>query len=284
MRETRPLKWACRDRSITIGERPLLMGILNVTPDSFADGGRFLDRDAATARAVQMAEEGADIIDVGGESTRPGAAPLSVDEELARVLPVIEAVTGRTDALVSIDTMKAPVARAALDAGAAIVNDVSACTGDPDMAGVAAEFNAGVVLMHMRGTPRTMQDDPHYQDVVAEVAGYLGGRVEAVRSQGVAEENIAVDPGIGFGKTVAHNLALLAHLGALSNTGRPVVVGLSRKSFLGKLSGREVGDRLPGSLSALVYCILNGAHVMRVHDVRESRDAARVALALAAAR
>jgi len=273
--------WACADRVLDLTARPLIMGILNVTPDSFSDGGRFLQTEAAVARGLQMLEAGADILDIGGESTRPGAEPVSADEEAARVIPVIEALrVRRDDALLSVDTCKAAVARAALAAGARIVNDVSACTADPAMIEIVRAGGAGVVLMHMRGTPRTMQDDPQYDDVVAEVGQYLEARAAALEAGGVARERIAVDPGIGFGKTLAHNLRLLARLDTLLARGRPVVVGLSRKRFLGLLTERGVEQRLAGSLAGLCWCVSHGVQVMRVHDVEESRDAARVVAAL----
>jgi len=256
--------------------RALVMGILNVTPDSFSDGGRYAATEAAIAHARQMLEDGADILDVGGESTRPGALPVAADEELRRVIPVIEAVHRETGAVISVDTSKAAVAEEALRRGARIINDVTAFTGDAAMAGVARRHGAGVVLMHMLGEPRTMQADPRYGDVVAEVAGYLGRRMDELEAAGLDRETMAVDPGIGFGKTVEHNVSLLAHLDRLLALGRPVVVGASRKSFLGKLTGREVGDRLPASLGAAAYAILRGASVIRVHDVKESCDVARL--------
>ena len=279
-----PLLWRCRDRVLTLGSRPLIMGILNVTPDSFSDGGKYRLADTAIRHGVAMAQAGADIIDVGGESTRPGAAGVSVEEELARVLPAIEGLRaefGRAAPapLISVDTRKAAVATRALDAGAAIVNDVSAFTDDPAMADVARQAGAGVVLMHMRGDPATMQLDPAYADVAADVAGYLAGRVSDLCRQGLDRETLAVDPGIGFGKTVEHNLRLLARLDRLAAIGRPVVVGLSRKRFLGMLTGREATDRLAGSLAGLVLATVKGAHVVRVHDVAESVDAARVVAA-----
>jgi dihydropteroate synthase len=259
------------------------MGILNVTPDSFSDGGRYLDADAAVAHGLRLCAEGADILDVGGESTRPGAEPVSAAEEAARVLPVIERLAPRCGAPISVDTSKADVARGAIEAGACIINDVTALTADAGMARVAAETGAGVVLMHMRGTPRTMQEAPRYGDVVAEVREVLAERLADVVRQGVSARAVALDPGIGFGKTVEHNVRLLAHLPSLASLGRPVVVGASRKSFLGRITGRATaGERLPASLAALVFCALRGAHVLRVHDVRESCDALRVALALAA--
>jgi dihydropteroate synthase len=260
------------------------MGILNVTPDSFSDGGSCAGPAEAVERGLRMRDAGADILDVGGESTRPGAAAVPADVEVSRVLPVVEGLAARCDATVSVDTTKAEVARHALDAGARIINDVSAMTLDPAMPGLAARTGAGVILMHMRGTPRTMQDDPRYGDVVAEVRDYLAARVRDLAARGIAAEAMAVDPGIGFGKTVEHNLRLLAGLDALAALGRPVAVGLSRKSFLGRITGRDVHGRLAAGLAALTFCVLNGAHILRVHDVAESLDAALVAAALAARR
>ena len=250
------------------------MGIVNVTPDSFSDGGRFLDPAAAIAHGEELAVEGADVLDVGGESTRPGAAEVGVEEELARVLPVVEALAG-SGHRVSIDTSKAAVAERALAAGATIVNDVTALA-DPGMASVCAAAEAGLVLMHMKGTPRTMQDDPTYADVLAEVRDFLARRLTAAVEAGVSEERVWLDPGIGFGKTVAHNLELIDRLGELRELGRPVVLGASRKTFLGKLTGREVDDRLPASLAVAVLGVARGAHVLRVHDVAATRDAIAV--------
>jgi dihydropteroate synthase len=258
------------------------MGILNVTPDSFSDGGRFTDPDAALAHGLGMVEAGADIIDVGGESTRPGAASVPAAEEARRVLPVIASLAGRSGAVLSVDTTKASVARAALEAGAHIVNDVSALTFDPDMVHVARESNGGVVLMHMRGSPLTMQADPHYADVVAEVAAMLRERVAAAVAAGIDRRRLAVDPGIGFGKTVAHNVRLLRRLDALAGLGLPVLVGLSRKSFLGALTGRDVPGRTAASVAGMLMAVLNGAHIVRVHDVEATVDALRVAEALRA--
>lgn len=275
--------WQCRDRRLPIGTRPLIMGILNVTPDSFSDGGRYADPGAAVARGLAMLEEGADLLDVGGESTRPGAAPVPADEECRRVVPVIRELCRQTGATLSVDTMKGAVAREALAAGARIVNDVAAAAGDADTARAAAEAGAGLVLMHMRGTPRTMQADPRYEDVAREVAEYLAERVRAAEGAGVARACLAVDPGIGFGKTPDHNLALLARLGRLRALGLPVLVGLSRKSFLGRLTGRGTEERLAASLAGLAFAALHGADILRVHDVRESCDAARVIAALRAA-
>jgi len=273
-RET--LRWRCRDRTLELGARTLVMGVLNVTPDSFSDGGRYLDTARAIEHGLALARDGADILDIGGESTRPGAEAVGLEEELKRVIPVIEALREQTGCVLSADTRKAAVAAKALAAGAHIINDVSALTADPDMAAVVRGEGAGVVLMHMRGQPKTMQDDPRYADVVAEVADYLRARCERLAESGLARETLAVDPGIGFGKSLEHNLRLLARLNELVRLGRPVVVGLSRKSFLGKITGREARDRLAGSLAAAAYAIVRGAHVIRVHDAKESCDAARV--------
>jgi dihydropteroate synthase len=278
-----PLTWLCRDRRLALERRPLIMGILNVTPDSFSDGGRYFDRAAAVAQGRRMAEAGADILDIGGESTRPGARPVAVEDECERIVPVVRALARETGAVLSVDTMKAAVAREALSAGAHIVNDVSALTHDPAMAGTIREFGAGAVLMHMRGEPRTMQQDPRYGNVVRDIAAYLAARLEAAAAAGLRRETLAVDPGIGFGKTPEQNVALLAALGDFVGLGRPVVIGLSRKSFLGLLTGRTVDERLAGSLAGLAFSVLNGAHVMRVHDVEESCDAVKVLAILAQA-
>ncbi len=258
------------------------MGIVNVTPDSFSDGGLFLDASAAVEHGRELADAGADILDVGGESTRPGAAAVTVEEELARTEPVVAALAGEggPGARVSIDTSKAAVAATALEAGASIVNDVTALRGDPDLAGLCAVHGCEVVLMHMLGTPRTMQDDPRYDDVVDDVKAFLAERVEAAIAAGIDEERIWVDPGIGFGKTAFHNLELLHRLGELRELGRPVVIGASRKAFIGKLTGREVGDRLGGSIAASVLALAGGADVLRVHDVAEAREAMLTAEAI----
>jgi len=281
----RHVRWQCREHMLQCGARPLVMGILNVTPDSFSDGNRYFDPDSAVARGLEMAAEGADIIDVGGESTRPGAEPVCQDEELCRVIPVVRrlcaGIRSGAGTLVSVDTSKAAVARQAVDAGACIINDVTALTGDPGMAGVARESGAGVILMHMKGNPRVMQLNLQYGDVVLEVARFLGDRIGSLVASGMNREQLAVDPGIGFGKTLDQNLSLLKRLDALLQLGRPVAVGLSRKSFLGKLTGRETDQRLIPGIAALSFCLANGAHVVRVHDVKESVDAAKVILALA---
>jgi dihydropteroate synthase len=258
------------------------MGIVNVTPDSFSDGGLFLDADAAIAHGGRLAEEGADILDVGGESTRPGAEPVPEEEELRRVVPVVERLAAGVGGAVrvSVDTTKSAVARAAVDAGASIVNDVSAFGFDAEMAGVVAESGAHCCLMHMRGEPRTMQRDPRYGDVVGEVRAFLEERLAFAVSEGVPEERVWLDPGIGFGKTVEHNLELLRRLDEIVAIGRPVVIGTSRKSFLGKLAvGGVRSDRLAGTIATNVLALERGAEVFRVHDVAQNRDALHVAAA-----
>ena len=256
-----------------------LMGIVNVTPDSFSDGGLYLDSEAAVTHGRELAAAGAAILDVGGESTRPGATAVSVEEELARVAPVVDALAGEggCGAVVSIDTSKARVAAVALDAGASVVNDVTALRGDPEMAALCVDRKCDLVLMHMLGTPRTMQDDPRYDDVVDDVRAFLAERIEAAVGAGIGEERISVDPGIGFGKTVFHNAELLRRLGELRELGRQIVVGASRKAFIGKLTGREVGERLGGTIAASVIALANGADVLRVHDVGQARQAALTA-------
>jgi dihydropteroate synthase len=255
------------------------MGVVNVTPDSFSDGGLFLDPEAAIAHGRELAAQGADILDVGGESTRPGAEAVSAEEERARIEPVVAGLARERGAAapVSIDTSKTPVAVAALDAGAEIVNDVTAFRGDPELAGLCADRGCGVILMHMLGSPRTMQDNPTYDDVVDDVKAFLAERVEAAVAAGVDEERIWVDPGIGFGKTLEHNLELLRRLDELHELGRPIVVGTSRKSFIGKLTGREVDDRLGGTIASNVLAIIGGADVVRGHDALELRQAIDVA-------
>jgi dihydropteroate synthase len=258
------------------------MGIVNVTPDSFSDAGLFLDPDAAIEHGLRLADEGAGILDVGGESTRPGAEPVPEQEEIDRVLPVVEALAGAGRS-VSIDTTKLEVARAALGAGATLVNDVSAFRFAPDMAGLVASAGVDCCLMHMLGEPRTMQADPRYEDVVGEVKAFLEERLAFATAEGVPEERIWLDPGIGFGKTVEHNLELLRRLDEIVAIGRPVVVGTSRKSFLGKLAGgRAEGERLPGTIATNVLALERGASVFRVHDVAPVADALKVAAATVA--
>jgi dihydropteroate synthase len=252
-----------------------LMGIVNVTPDSFSDGGLFLTPERAIEHARRLAADGADLLDVGGESTRPGARGVSAEEELARVAPVLAGLDG-VDAAISIDTSKVAVAEAALEARAEIVNDVTALRHEPALAGLCAERGCVVVLMHMQGTPRTMQENPTYQDVVDDVKAFLVKRMAFAIGEGIAEERIWLDPGIGFGKNVVHNLELLSRLGELRELGRPVVVGTSRKRFIGTLTGREVDDRLGGTIATNVLALKSGADVLRVHDVAEVRQAAVV--------
>ena len=259
---------------------PVIMGVVNVTPDSFSDGGLFLEADAAVDHGRRLAAEGAAILDVGGESTRPGAEPVADDEELRRVLPVVERLAADGGARVSIDTTKSAVARRAIEAGAEIVNDVSAFRFDPALAGVVAEAGVGCCLMHMLGDPRTMQLDPRYDDVVSDVRAFLEERLAFATGEGIPEERVWLDPGIGFGKTVEHNLELLRRLDEIVAIGRPVVIGTSRKSFLGKLAGgREEGERLPGTIATNVLALERGATVFRVHDVAQNADALAVAAA-----
>lgn len=257
-----------------------VMGIVNVTPDSFSDGGRFLHADAAVAHGLQLEADGAEILDVGGESTRPGAEPVPADEELRRVMPVIQGLRAAgARARISIDTYKSTVAAAALEAGADLVNDVTALRGDPEMVDVVAGHGAEICLMHMLGQPRTMQRDPHYDEVVSDVKGFLEARMAFAVDRGVAEDRILLDPGIGFGKTDVHNLELLARLGELGALGRPVIIGTSRKSFLGHLTGRAVQDRLGATIATNVLAYERGARIFRVHDVAPVHDALLIAAA-----
>lgn len=274
-------QWRCRDRILECGKRPYIMGILNVTPDSFSDGGLYDCREKALQHAKKMHAAGADIIDVGGESTRPEAEPVTEQEELRRVIPLIRDLAQlNNNMLLSVDTMKAPVAQAAIDAGAHIINDVSALTADKEMIKVARAAQAGVILMHMQGSPATMQDNPAYNDVVREVREYLEQRLAVASDAGLQPECCAIDPGIGFGKNNEHNLILLKNLDKLIALNRPLVLGLSRKRIIGHITGREICDRLAGSLAALTLCVTQGVHIVRVHDVAETADAIRVAEAL----
>jgi dihydropteroate synthase len=279
----RTSRFFTRHGAIDMSGRTALMGVLNVTPDSFSDGGRYFEIDKAVARGMELVEEGADIVDVGGESTRPGARAVTLAEELDRVIPVIRELRRATSVPISIDTYKAEVARAALAAGADMINDVSALGFDPAMSALAAGEEVPVVLMHMQGVPRTMQDNPYYVDVLGEVKSYLKGRMEAAIRAGIKSDHIIVDPGIGFGKTLAHNLALLRGLPRIVELDAPVLVGLSRKTFIGKILGVEPEGRLVGSLAAAVAAVLGGANILRVHDVKESREALRVADAIRSA-
>jgi dihydropteroate synthase len=254
------------------------MGVVNVTPDSFSDGGRYLDAEAAIEHGKWLARDGADILDVGGESTRPGAVEVGEAEERARVEPVVAGLARA--ATVSIDTSKVGVAEAALDRGASIVNDVTALRRDPEIGALCGDRGAGVVLMHMQGDPRTMQENPTYDDVVDDVKAFLAERLEAAIGAGVAEERVWLDPGIGFGKTLDHDLELLRRLGELRELGRPLVVGTSRKSFIGKIDGSRVGDRLGGTIASSVLAMAEGVDVVRVHDVAEAAQAMKVATAI----
>lgn len=258
--------------------RTYLMGVLNVTPDSFSDGGKFVTTESAVKRGMQMVEEGADFIDVGGESTRPGSEPVPVTEEIRRIVPVIEQLGKMTPIPISVDTYKSEVAKAAIEAGALIVNDISAMTFDPEMLPLVAREKVSAVLMHMKGTPKTMQQNPEYDHVVREVGEYLQGRAEQCRVAGI--EQVLIDPGIGFGKNLQHNLALIKHLSVFRSYGFPLLVGPSRKSFLGMLLDLPVDQRLEGTAAAVTACVLHGASVVRVHDVRAMKRVLTVADAL----
>jgi dihydropteroate synthase len=262
----------------------LVVGVVNVTPDSFYDGGRYLDTDAAVAHALELIEQGADALDIGGESTRPGATPVAEAEELRRVLPVIERLAGRVRVPLAIDTMKPAVARAALAAGASIVNDVAANRSDPTLWRLVAEFGAGYVCMHMQGTPQTMQLQPRYDDVLREVECFFQERLERLAEHGVAAEQVVLDVGLGFGKTVEHNLQLLAGLGRFTRCNRPLLVGASRKSFIGAVLGAEVGARLAGSLACAAWAVAAGAQLIRTHDVAETLHVVRMTEAILARR
>jgi dihydropteroate synthase len=265
--------WQLRTRRLLLGRRPLLMGIVNVTPDSFSDGGQFFESQRAIEHALQLVAEGAEMIDIGGESTRPYAKPVEVAEELQRVMPVVEAVVRASDVVVSIDTSKAAVAAEAVRAGAEIINDITACTGDPGMLEVARRSGAGLCLMHMQGTPQTMQDAPAYGNVVEEIYGYLAERSAALLAEGVERERICVDPGIGFGKTHQHNLKLAACCDHYHALGYPVLVGASRKGFIGKVIGSKEADRTLGSVGVALALARQGVQILRVHNVRAVREA-----------
>jgi dihydropteroate synthase len=262
-------------------ENPVLMGILNITPDSFSDGGRFFKPDDAVRRLEELRAQGADVIDIGGESTRPGSDPVTVSEELRRVIPAIEAAAERIDLPISIDTTKSEVARVALEAGAEIVNDISGLRFDDELAAVAAESGAGLVLMHIRGKPRTMQQDIHYDDLLGEIVAELGESAESALAAGCEADQIVVDPGIGFGKTAEQNLVLIDRLDRIAGLGYPVLIGPSRKSFIGKTLGLDVEDRLEATLAACVIALLRGARIFRVHDVAAARRALDMAEAIA---
>ncbi len=270
----------CRGKTLSLGTQTHVMGILNVTPDSFSDGGRYLDVQRAIAHAEAMVAEGATLIDIGGESSRPGASSVSVDEELTRVVPVVRGLADTADVIISVDTCKAEVAHHALEAGAHIVNDITALSGDPAMATVVADMEAGVVLMHMQGTPRTMQKAPRYNDVVSDVCLWLKERVENAEAQGISTERIVIDPGIGFGKTTKHNLEILKRLLEFQALKKPLLVGTSRKSFIGNLLGVPITDRVEGTAATVCWAIAHGADIVRVHDVKANVRAVQMTDAL----
>ncbi len=276
------MHFRARQFEFTFPRPALVMGIVNVTPDSFSDGGRFSDPARAVAQALELVAQGADILDLGGESTRPGAEPVGETEELRRVLPVIEQLAGQVRIPLSIDTMKPAVARAALQAGASLVNDVAANREDDAMWKIVAEFRAGYVCMHAPGTPQTRQTDPVYADVVREVGDFFRERLQRLSACQVAAQQVVLDPGIGFGKTLAHNLQLLANLGSFTTWERPLLLGVSRKSFIGKLLGAEVNARLPASLACAILAVESGVHIIRTHDVAETVQAVRMAEAVRA--
>ncbi|OGP79170.1 MAG: dihydropteroate synthase [Deltaproteobacteria bacterium RBG_16_49_23] len=270
----------CRRRTFRLGERTFLMGVLNITPDSFSDGGLFFDKEKAIAHGLKMAEEGADIIDIGGESTRPGSKPLGLEEELRRVLPVIETLSRETEVPISIDTYKSEVARRAIDAGAEIINDISGLHLDPELARVAAKEQTPIVLMHIRGTPETMQKDIRYDSLFSEIIEYLKEGIRRAESAGVDSAQIVIDPGIGFGKTLGDNLLIIKRLSEFRILGKPILLGTSRKSFIGKILDTNADQRLEGTLSSIAIGVLNGAHIIRSHDVLQAKRAIAVADAI----
>jgi dihydropteroate synthase len=267
----------CRKRTFTLGKQTLLMGVLNVTPDSFSDGGLFFTKENAIARGLRMVEEGADFIDIGGESTRPGSKPLGLDEELRRVIPVIESLIKAVDVPISIDTYKSTVANKAIEAGAQIINDISGLRFDPSLSQVAAKEDVPLVLMHIRGNPETMQKNIHYESLFSEIIQYLKKSIQRAESAGVDPEQIIIDPGIGFGKTVEDNLLILKNLQEFKILGKPLLLGTSRKSFIGKILDADVTERLEGTLSSIVIGALNGAHIIRCHDVLQAKKAIAIA-------
>jgi dihydropteroate synthase len=280
MLEPMTLMRRAKDRLIEFIDRPLIMGVVNVTPDSFFDGGRYVDAADAVAHAVRLVGEGADLLDIGAESTRPGADVVDELEERRRVIPIVSAVAKAVSVPISIDTSKAAVARAALDAGAVLVNDVTALRGDPSMVDVVARTGAGIVLMHMRGTPRTMQQAPHYNDVVEEIADFFEERIHFAQAHGIVRKQIILDPGIGFGKLLAHNLMLLAQLRRFEQFECPLLVGVSQKAFLGQITDRPVQERQWGTAAAVAMAVDRGAGILRVHDVKAMKDVVQVATAI----
>lgn len=267
----------CRRRTFLLGRRTLLMAILNITPDSFSDGGLYFDKDKAITQGLRMVEEGADILDIGGESTRPGSKPLELDEELRRVIPVIESLTKELDVPISIDTYKSAVALKAIEAGAEMVNDISGLHFDPELAEVVAKEDTPIVLMHIRGTPETMQKNVHYNSLFSEILQYLKNSIQRAESAGLDPEQIIIDPGIGFGKTVEDNLLVIKNLSEFRVLGKPILLGTSRKSFVGKILNADVGERIEGSLASISIGVLNGAHIIRCHDVPQAKRAIAVA-------
>lgn len=278
--QKRDFKLNFKGHTLQLGKRTLIMGILNVTPDSFYDGGRYNNAKQAVERALQMAEEGADIIDIGGQSSRPGANSVEEKEELERVIPVIKKLASRIKVPISIDTYKAGVAKKAIDAGASMVNDISALRMDEKMANIVRSIGVPVCLMHMQGTPRNMQKNPRYRDVVSEIFAFLKERIDFCEQAGIDIEKTIVDPGIGFGKTVLHNLEILKNLNQFKSLGRPIMVGVSRKSFIGKVLQLEPEERLEGSLASAIWCMIKGASILRVHDVRETKRAVKIVEAI----
>ena len=275
------MRLSFREFSLDFSKKTYVMGILNITPDSFTDGGLFFTRDAAIEHGLRLAEDGADIIDIGGESTRPGSDPLEYGEEIRRTIPVIETLAKKVNVPISIDTYKSGVARQALDAGASMVNDVSGLRFDPEMARIAAEYNVPVVIMHIRGTPRNMQVNPEYEALIPEIIDYLRTSIRTATDAGVSENMIVIDPGIGFGKTFDHNLEILKNLREFTLLGKPLLIGPSRKAFIGKiLNNASTSERLEGTAAAVAISILNGANIVRVHDVKEMVKVARVADAI----
>jgi len=270
----------CRKKTLTLGKRTLLMGVLNVTPDSFSDGGLFFDKEKAIAHGIRMVEEGADIIDIGGESTRPGSKPIDLEEELRRIIPVIESLSKKVEVPISIDTYKSAVAQRAIEAGAEIINDISGLRFDPNLAQVAARENTPLVLMHIRGTPETMQKDIYYESLFSEILHYLKGSIQMAESAGVDPQQIIVDPGIGFGKNAEDNFLIIKNLYEFRILGKPILLGTSRKSFIGKILNEAAGGRMEGTLSSIAIGVLNGAHVIRSHDVLQAKKAIAVADAI----
>jgi len=262
---------------ISLGERTCIMGVLNITPDSFSDGGKYLDKEKAVQRAMEMARGGADIIDIGGESSRPGAVSISAAEEIERVIPVVEALIGKIEVPISVDTRKSEVAKEALSKGASFINDITALRADGDMAKVIAGFDAGCILMHMKGDPGNMQDAPHYDDVIGEISAYLAESIKLAEDSGIDPGKIIIDPGIGFGKTLEHNLLILKNLERFKELDKPIMVGTSRKSFIGKLTGKEADERIFGTAASIAAAILNGADIVRVHDVPQMREVSTIA-------